>query len=110
MNKPLLVEAKEGCVARAMEIIGSKWTALILRDLSLGPKRFCEIERSIIEINPRTLSKRLLYLEDQNIIIRDPLNNSNLGHQYVLTKKGEDLIPIVVKMSDWGSKYSEVNI
>jgi len=60
MNKTSIkvpLESKSGCIAGAMEIIGNKWTALILRDLTNGPCRFHELEKSVGGINPRTLSK-----------------------------------------------------
>lgn len=99
------IEPKEGCVACAMTIIGSKWTALILRDLAQQPRRFSEFERSIHGMSPRTLSQRLDCLEQQAIIIRQP----DPGHQpsvtYSLTKKGKDLIPIIEQMAIWGTKY-----
>ena len=65
------LETRIGCIAAAMEIIGNKWTALILRDLYSGPKRFGELERSLSSdgrgagISPRTLSGRLDDLEEQ---------------------------------------------
>jgi DNA-binding HxlR family transcriptional regulator len=62
------IEPQVGCLARAMEIIGNKWTALILRDMFAGPKRFCELEKSVGRINPRTLSQRLDDLEAHGII------------------------------------------
>ena len=64
ITRPQPLEPKVGCIASAMEIIGNKWTALILRDLMSGPRRFCEFEKSVGNINPRTLSQRLDYLED----------------------------------------------
>ncbi len=92
------LEPKTGCIASAMNVLGQKWTALILRDLMCGPKRFCELERSVGQINPRTLSQRLDDLESQGII------SSDSGH-YLLTDKGLDLLPILRQMAAWGIKY-----
>ena len=92
------IEPKTGCIASAMNVLGQKWTALILRDLMPGPKRFCELERSVEKINPRTLSQRLDDLESQGIIL------SEEGH-YRLTDKGMDLLPILKQMAAWGTKY-----
>jgi DNA-binding HxlR family transcriptional regulator len=105
MNDVSNIEKTDGCIASAMEIIGSKWTALILRDLFLGTKRFCELEKSVGGVNPRTLSKRLSILEEHNIINKKMFNEVPPRTEYCLTKKGEDLLPILQKMSDWGSKY-----
>ena len=100
-----VIESKNGCIAKAMDILGNKWTALIIRDLYLSPKRFCELERSVTKINPRTLTKRLNLLEEENIIKKVRVNNDSLTYCYELTKKGSDLLPILKKMSEWGNKY-----
>jgi DNA-binding HxlR family transcriptional regulator len=99
------LEPKVGCIAGAMEIIGSKWTALILRDLSAGSKRFSELERSVGTINPRTLSQRLDDLEEHCIITKRSFAEVPPRIEYTLTQKGEDLIPVLQKMAAWGEKY-----
>ena len=91
-----------GCVKAAADIIGNKWTAQILRELSNNPQRFCELERAIPEINPRTLTKRLEELHERDIIT----HIEDTGYSaYELTRKGHDLIPILEKMAEWGQKY-----
>lgn len=104
--KPIL-EPKTGCIAAAMHIIGNKWTALILRDLFSGPKRFCELERSVGSINPRTLSQRLDDLEARGIISRTSYAEVPPRTEYALTYKGQDLHPILKQMAAWGNKYEE---
>ncbi len=99
------LEPKSGCIASAMEIIGNKWTALILRDLSLGPKRFGELEKSVGNINPRTLSQRLEDLERHAIVTKKSYAEVPPRTEYTLTKKGEDLLPVLRAMSAWGNKY-----
>jgi DNA-binding HxlR family transcriptional regulator len=89
-----------------MDIIGNKWTALILRDLAGGPQRFCELEKSVGDINPRTLSQRLDGLETQGIITREACALSPKRLEYCLTEKGRDLIPVLRQMAAWGTKYS----
>lgn len=101
------IEAKEGCIAAAMEIIGNKWTALILRDLACGEKRFCGLEKTIGKINPRTLSQRLDDLESRGIIIKKSYAEVPPRTEYTLTQKGEDLLPILKQMAAWGNKYYE---
>src|SRR5690242_12397624 len=101
------LEKKEGCIASAMKIIGNKWTALILRDLYSGPRRFSELERSLTGISPRTLSARLDDLECCNIIHKTIFHEVPPRTEYGLTKKGEDLIPILQQMAAWGTKYYE---
>jgi DNA-binding HxlR family transcriptional regulator len=99
------IEPKVGCIASAMQIIGSKWTALILRDLFSGPKRFGELEKSVGTINPRTLSQRLDDLETHGIIRRQSFAEVPPRTEYSLTEKGEDLLPILKQMATWGTKY-----
>jgi DNA-binding HxlR family transcriptional regulator len=99
------IEPHVGCIAAAMEIVGNKWTALILRDLFSGPKRFCELEKSVGNINPRTLSQRLDDLTERGIITRKSFAEVPPRTEYSLTKKGEDLLPILKQMAAWGTKY-----
>lgn len=99
------LEPKSGCIAAAMEIIGNKWTALILRDLAAGPRRFGSLEKSVGNINPRTLSQRLDDLEQHGIISRQTCNESPARSDYCLTKKGRDLVPVLEQMAAWGTKY-----
>jgi DNA-binding HxlR family transcriptional regulator len=99
------IEPRVGCIASAMQIIGSKWTALILRDLFSGPKRFGELEKSVGDINPRTLSQRLDDLEAHGIIRKQSFAEVPPRTEYSLTEKGEDLLPILQQMAQWGTKY-----
>jgi DNA-binding HxlR family transcriptional regulator len=101
------LEKKDGCIATAMEIIGSKWTALILRDLHEGPKRFGELERSLEGISPRTLSQRLDDLEQCHILTKEVFNEVPPRTEYTLTQKGRDLVPVLQQMASWGDKYYE---
>lgn len=99
------LESHEGCIASAMQIIGNKWTALILRDLSTGPRRFSELERSIAGISPRTLSQRLDELEKCKIITKKSFAEVPPRIEYTLTPKGHDLVPLLKQMAKWGEKY-----
>lgn len=88
-----------------MAIIGNKWTALILRDLCAGPKRFSELEKSVGSINPRTLSQRLDDLESHAIITKKSYAEVPPRIEYELTEKGQDLVPVLEQMAAWGNKY-----
>jgi DNA-binding HxlR family transcriptional regulator len=88
-----------------MEIIGNKWTALIIRDLHSGPKRFGELERSLAGISPRTLSQRMDDLEEHGIVTKQAYAEVPPRCEYTLTSKGEDLVPILKQMAVWGNKY-----
>ena len=99
------LEPQVGCIAGAMDIIGNKWTALIIRDLATGSNRFCNLEKSVGNINPRTLSQRLDALEEHGIITKQIFAESPPRTEYTLTPKGQDLIPVLEAMATWGNKY-----
>jgi DNA-binding HxlR family transcriptional regulator len=99
------IEPRIGCVAAAMEIIGAKWTSLLIKELTSGPKRFCEFEEAIPKINPRTLSQRLDDLEAQGIVTKERFAEVPPRIEYSLTPKGQDLIPVLRSMAEWGNKY-----
>lgn len=99
------LESRVGCIAAAAAILGQKWTALIVRDLYSSAKGFCELERTVEGINPRTLSQRLDELEKQAIIAKELNAGAPNRCEYSLTSKGKDLIPILKQMADWGDKY-----
>ncbi len=75
------------------------------RDLFRGPKRFCELEKSVGNINPRTLSQRLDDLEANGIITRSAFAEVPPRTEYALTAKGRDLHPVLKQMAAWGEKY-----
>lgn len=104
------LETKEGCIASAMKIIGNKWTALLLRDLYSGPRRFGELERSLAGISPRTLSQRLDDLEQCGIILKKSYQETPPHTEYSLTEKGNDLVPVLQQMAAWGTKYYDQSI
>ena len=94
-------------VARALDIVGEKWTLLILRDFFLhGNRRFQDLQESLQGVAPNTLSTRLKILENQQIVERQQYSASPPRFEYVLTKKGEGLGPVVKSLYDWGSKYT----
>lgn len=90
-----------------MEIIGAKWTSLILKELYSGSKRFGEFEEAIPKLNPRTLSQRLDDLESHGIVTKERFNEVPPRIEYSLTEKGQDLIPVLRSMATWGNKYYE---
>jgi len=92
-------------VACSAEIIGSKWTAVIVHDLSEGPRRFSELERACPGISPRTLSERLDMLEREAVVVRNSFPESPPRVQYELTPKGEGLLPIIHAMSEFGHSW-----
>jgi DNA-binding HxlR family transcriptional regulator len=94
-------------VARTLEIIGERWTILILRDLLLGgPCRFQDFERSLAGISPNTLSARLKRLEEHGIVERRFYEQHPPRAEYVLTAKGRQLGPVLQTLLEWGSKHT----
>ncbi len=96
------VHDEECAVACTAEIIGSKWTAIIVHDLSEGPRRFSELERSCPGISPRTLSERLRVLEHDGIIEK---HAAARRAEYELTGKGKALLPVIDEMSRFGHDW-----
>ena len=102
----MVIENKPGCVEAAARILGDKWTPLLVRALAIGPRRFCELQKATSNINPRTLSARLVWLEQNDIVIRAARQNTPSCVEYTLTQKGIDLVPVLKTMAIWGDKYS----
>jgi DNA-binding HxlR family transcriptional regulator len=95
-----------GCaVAATAEMLMTKWTPLIIHDLSEGPRRFMELEHSCPGISPRTLSERLDMLEGEGILVRRSYPESPPRVEYGLTDKGRALLPIIREMRRFGHSY-----
>jgi DNA-binding HxlR family transcriptional regulator len=92
-------------VAACAEIVGAKWTALLVHDLSEGPRRFSELEHSCSGISPRTLSERLRALEHEGIVVRRSYPESPPRVEYALTDKGQALLPIIDEMRRFGRDW-----
>ena len=102
-------ESTTCAVAACSEIIGAKWTALLVHDLSEGPRRFSELERSCSGISPRTLAERLRALEQEGIVARQSYPESPPRVEYSLTEKGEALLPIIGAMRAFGHAWLDCN-
>src|ERR1700758_2675732 len=100
-------EASTCAVAATAEIIGAKWTALLVHDLSEGPRRFSELERSCQGISPRTLAERLRALEADGILERHSYDETPPRVEYLLTQKGQSLLPISDAMREFGHGWLE---
>jgi DNA-binding HxlR family transcriptional regulator len=92
-------------VCRTAEVISGKWTLLIIRDLAASSLRFCELERSLEGISPRTLSLRLRALEEQEIVERRTFPEVPPRVEYALTTKGIALVPLIEDMRTYGSRW-----
>jgi DNA-binding HxlR family transcriptional regulator len=92
-------------VCRTADVISGKWTLLVIRDLAAGSSRFCELERSLEGISPRTLSLRLRALEEEGIIERHTFPEVPPRVEYALTRKGEALVPLIEDMRSYGKRW-----
>jgi DNA-binding HxlR family transcriptional regulator len=92
-------------VAATADVIATKWTPLIVHDLSDGPRRFMHLEHACPGISPRTLSERLDMLERQGVVARRSYPESPPRVEYELTDKGRALLPIVRAMRKFGHEW-----
>jgi DNA-binding HxlR family transcriptional regulator len=102
------VTTRKKCpVARTLDVIGDRWTILILRDLLLdGPRKFLDFEASLEGIGPNTLSSRLKTLEEADIVERRLYEHHPPRAEYVLTPKGRELGPVLRALREWGTKHT----
>lgn len=92
-------------VARSLEVIGERWSLLIVRDLLRGPQRFTDLQRYLHRITPRRLTLRLRDLETAGIVERDR-QSGRREVWYRLTKKGRDLAPVIEGLAAWGQRHA----
>jgi DNA-binding HxlR family transcriptional regulator len=98
--------SKSSCpVCRTANIVCGKWTLLVIRDLADGRSRFCELERSLHGISPRTLSLRLRALEEEGIVERQTFPEVPPRVEYALTPKGRALVPLIEDMRAYGREW-----
>lgn len=94
-------------VARSLDVIGEKWTLLILRDLMRkGPLRFQSLETGLPGVAPNTLSARLKALEAQGVIATRLYEQHPPRYEYYLTEKGEALRPVLKALRAWGERFA----
>jgi len=92
-------------IAKSLEIIGEKWTILILRELLMGSTRFNELQRGLSMISPAILTKRLNTLCDYELIIKKKLPGQK-GYEYLPTSAAKELLPIFVDLGNWGMRWT----
>lgn len=92
-------------VAKAAELIGERWTLLILRELVLGTHRFSDFQRALSRISPSLLIKRLKELEKAGVIIKKS-RQGRRGYEYFLTPAGRQLSPIIEHLATWGMRWA----
>jgi DNA-binding HxlR family transcriptional regulator len=90
--------------ARALEVVGEKWSLLVVRDLLAGPRRFGDLRRSLVAITPKWLSARLRALETEGIVAREAAGQREVW--YRLTPKGQALEPVFDALLVWGLDHA----
>jgi DNA-binding HxlR family transcriptional regulator len=93
-------------IARTLEVIGERWTILIIRDLLLeGPRRFQDLQESLSGVAPTVLSNRLKTLEEHGLVRREFYSDHPPRASYVLTEQGRELAPVLRSMAVWGARH-----
>jgi DNA-binding HxlR family transcriptional regulator len=102
----MMASSNDTCpVCRTADIVCGKWTLLVIRDLAEGRSRFCELERSLRGISPRTLSLRLRALEEEGVVERQTFPEVPPRVEYALTDKGRALVPLIEDMRAYGLEW-----
>ncbi len=100
------IRYKQFCpVAKAAEVLGERWTLLILRELLMGSTRFSDLQRANAQISPTLLTKRLNELQDFGLLVKKALPQQRRT-EYQLTPAGRELMPVIVSLAKWGMKWA----
>ncbi len=98
---------KDCPVAKTLDLIGERWTLLILRDLFLqGPRRFQDLQESLEGVAPNTLSARLKHLEASGLVARHTYSEHPPRLEYRLTPEGKTLGPVLKALREWGERHT----
>ena len=92
-------------IAKASEVLGEKWTVLIVRELLLGTKRFNDFQRALSLISPTVLTKRLKTLEEHGLLFRKAVSGGR-STEYYLTPAGKELYPVIEELAVWGMRWA----
>jgi DNA-binding HxlR family transcriptional regulator len=92
-------------IAKATEILGERWTILVLRELLMGGRRFNELQRGLGDISPALLTSRLKSLEAQGIVARRRISGQR-GHEYFPSPACEALLPVIIAIGEWGLNWT----
>jgi DNA-binding HxlR family transcriptional regulator len=92
-------------IARTLDLVGDKWTLLIVRELLRGKRRFRDVEAGLPGIPPNLLSDRLKVLEQARVVTREYFRELPPRVEYSLTQRGEDLAPVLESIAGWGMRY-----
>ena len=92
-------------LARATEILGQRWTLLVIRELLCGPQRFADLKRRLTGVSPSVLTERLEALERSGVVERREIGPPTPARLYALTEHGEALRPILLQLTRWGLRW-----
>jgi DNA-binding HxlR family transcriptional regulator len=92
-------------VASTLELLGDRWTLVVVRDLFLGKRRYGEFQESPEGIPTNILAERLKRLESLGIVEKTPYQEHPIRHEYTLTAKGSELLPVIGALREWGLKH-----
>src|SRR5574340_665611 len=92
-------------IAKASEVLGEKWTVLIVRELLLGTRRFNDFQRALSLISPTVLAKRLKTLEEHGLLFRKAVPGGR-ATEYHLTPAGRELYPVIEELAVWGMRWA----
>ena len=102
-------ESQQACpIARSLDVLGDRWTMLLMRDLHKGYCRFADLLRSLDGISPNLLSARLKRLEEEGIVTRRLYSVHPPRAEYVLTEPGQAFRPILDEIESWGTRFRPV--
>lgn len=93
-------------IARAFDVVGEPWTALILRDASVGITRFDDLQRDL-GLSRKVLSERLHTLVERGVIYQQPYQHNPVRHDYLLTEKGQELAAALLPLLAWGDRWED---
>jgi DNA-binding HxlR family transcriptional regulator len=92
-------------VSKSLEVLGERWSLLIVREMIVGRSQFNQLQHALPRISPTTLSKRLRELEEHDLIVRKRLPGQ-LGYEYRLTAAGKELVPVIAQLAEWGMRWA----
>ena len=96
-------------IAKATEIVGGKWTLLIIRELLMGSSRFNELQRGLSLISPTILSRRLDELAQHGLVLKKKIPGQR-GHEYFPTGSCKELLPVIRGLGEWGMRWARSNL
>ena len=96
-------------IAKATEILGEKWTILIIRELLMGGRRFNELQRGLSLISPTILSRRLDALVDHGLVVKKKIPGQK-GFEYLPTDSCRELLPVIIALGEWGMRWAQNNL